>query len=83
MAVPHSNFTPKSILSLIVEMIAPDQSRVHDPAMGSDGLFITALPCEARRSLPQRHSADRCYGRINLPVDIKEWWYGKLERDAR
>jgi hypothetical protein len=33
-------FTPKSIVSLIVEMIEPYQGRVYDPAMGSGGFFI-------------------------------------------
>jgi type I restriction enzyme M protein len=31
-------FTPKSIVSLIVEMLDPYQGRVFDPAMGSGGL---------------------------------------------
>jgi hypothetical protein len=31
--------TPKSIVSLIVEMIEPYQGRVYDPAMGSGGFF--------------------------------------------
>lgn len=33
-------FTPKSIVSLIVEMIEPYQGRVYDPAMGSGGFFV-------------------------------------------
>ena len=33
-------FTPKSIVSLIVEMIEPYQDRVYDPAMGSGGFFV-------------------------------------------
>jgi len=35
-------FTPKSIVSLIVEMIEPYQGRVYDPAMGSGGSFVIA-----------------------------------------
>ncbi|MEL7070139.1 MAG: class I SAM-dependent DNA methyltransferase [Cyanobacteria bacterium J06581_3] len=33
-------FTPKSIVSLIVEMIEPYEGRVYDPAMGSGGFFV-------------------------------------------
>ncbi len=33
-------FTPKSIVSLIVEMLEPYQGRVCDPAMGSGGFFV-------------------------------------------
>jgi type I restriction enzyme M protein len=33
-------FTPKSIVSLIVEMLEPFQGRVYDPAMGSGGFFV-------------------------------------------
>ncbi len=32
-------FTPKSIVSLIVEMLEPYSGRVYDPAMGSGGFF--------------------------------------------
>ena len=33
-------YTPKSIVSLIVEMLQPYQGRVYDPAMGSGGFFV-------------------------------------------
>jgi type I restriction enzyme M protein len=33
-------FTPKSIVTLIVEMLEPYQGRVYDPAMGSGGFFV-------------------------------------------
>ena len=33
-------FTPKSIVSLIVEILEPYQGRVYDPAMGSGGFFV-------------------------------------------
>ncbi|MCP3967220.1 MAG: SAM-dependent methyltransferase, partial [Lentisphaerae bacterium] len=33
-------YTPKSIVSLIVEMIQPFEGRVYDPAMGSGGFFV-------------------------------------------
>lgn len=35
-------FTPKSIASLIAEMIVPYQRRVYDPAMGSSGFLISS-----------------------------------------
>ncbi len=34
-------FTPKSIVSLIVEMLEPYQGRIYDPAMGSGGFFVS------------------------------------------
>ncbi len=33
-------YTPKSIVSLIVQMLEPFQGRVYDPAMGSGGFFV-------------------------------------------
>lgn len=33
-------FTPKSIVSLIVEMLEPYSGRIYDPAMGSGGFFV-------------------------------------------
>ncbi|MCW9716989.1 type I restriction-modification system subunit M [Avibacterium sp. 21-599] len=33
-------FTPKSIVSLIVEMLEPYHGRIYDPAMGSGGFFV-------------------------------------------
>ncbi|WP_307727561.1 class I SAM-dependent DNA methyltransferase [Neisseria lisongii] len=33
-------FTPKAIVSLIVEMLQPYQGRVYDPAMGTGGFFV-------------------------------------------
>lgn len=33
-------FTPKSIVSLIVEMLEPYRGRIYDPAMGSGGFFV-------------------------------------------
>lgn len=35
-------FTPKSIVTLIVEMLQPYQGRIYDPAMGSGGFFVSA-----------------------------------------
>jgi type I restriction enzyme M protein len=36
-------FTPKSIVTLIVEMLQPYKGRVFDPAMGSGGFFVHSL----------------------------------------
>ncbi len=33
-------YTPKAIVSLIVEMLQPFRGRVYDPAMGSGGFFV-------------------------------------------
>ncbi len=33
-------YTPKSIVTLIVEMLLPFKGRVYDPAMGSGGFFV-------------------------------------------
>ncbi len=35
-------FTPKSIVTLMVEMLEPYQGRIYDPAMGSGGFFVQA-----------------------------------------
>lgn len=35
-------YTPKSIVSLIVEMLEPYKGRVYDPAMGSAGFFVSS-----------------------------------------
>ncbi|MCX2778621.1 class I SAM-dependent DNA methyltransferase [Microbulbifer thermotolerans] len=35
-------FTPKSIVTLIVEMLQPYEGRVYDPAMGSGGFFVSS-----------------------------------------
>lgn len=35
-------YTPKSIVSLIVEMLEPYEGRVYDPAMGSGGFFVSS-----------------------------------------
>lgn len=35
-------YTPKSIVTLIVEMLQPYAGRVYDPAMGSGGFFVSS-----------------------------------------
>ncbi len=56
-------------------------TRDQHPDLRAD--FVMALPSAAARSLPRGHPADRPNGRINPPFNIKEWWDGKLEGDAR
>ena len=34
-------YTPKSIVTLIIEMLAPYTGRVYDPAMGAGGFFVS------------------------------------------
>ncbi|HAI95965.1 MAG: restriction endonuclease subunit M [Cycloclasticus sp.] len=34
-------YTPKSIVTLIIEMLAPYNGRVYDPAMGAGGFFVS------------------------------------------
>jgi len=35
-------YTPKSIVTLVVEMLKPYSGRVYDPAMGSGGFFVSS-----------------------------------------
>ena len=119
-------FTPKSIVSLIVEMIEPYQGRVYDPAMGSGGFFVQSerfieehggtigdIMVFGQESNPTTwrlaamnmaiRGIDFDFGKepadtftrdqhpdlradfvmANPPFNIKEWWDGKLEGDAR
>jgi type I restriction enzyme M protein len=56
-------------------------TRDQHPDLRAD--FVMALPSAAARSHPRSDAADRPNGRINPPFNIKEWWDGKLEGDAR
>ncbi len=119
-------FTPKSIVSLIVEMIELYQGRVYDPAMGSGGFFVQSerfieehggtigdIMVFGQESNPTTwrlaamnmaiRGIDFDFGKepadtftrdqhpdlradfvmANPPFNIKEWWDGKLEGDAR
>ena len=119
-------FTPKSIVSLIVEMIEPYQGRVYDPAMGSGGFFVQSerfieehggtigdimvfgqesnpttwrlaamnmairginfdFGKEPADTFTRDHHPDlrADFVMANPPFNIKEWWDGKLEGDAR
>ena len=41
--VEEEFYTPKSIVSLMVEMIQPFKGYVYDPACGSGGMFVQSL----------------------------------------
>jgi type I restriction enzyme M protein len=43
-------YTPKSIVTLIVEMLQPFKGRVYDPAMGSGGFFVQSEAFIAQHS---------------------------------
>jgi type I restriction enzyme M protein len=43
-------YTPKSIVTLIVEMLQPFKGRVYDPAMGSGGFFVQSEEFIAQHS---------------------------------
>lgn len=48
-------YTPKSIVTLVVEMLQPYRGRVYDPAMGSGGFFVQS------EEFIERHAADKPY----------------------
>lgn len=59
-------FTPKSIVTLIVEMLEPFKGRVYDPAMGSGGFFVQS------ERFVERHGGKRnslsVYGQESNPT---------------
>ncbi|MGO2235598.1 MAG: N-6 DNA methylase [Marinomonas sp.] len=48
-------YTPKSIVTLIVEMLQPYKGRVYDPAMGAGGFFVS------NDKFIEAHAADKHY----------------------
>jgi type I restriction enzyme M protein len=48
-------YTPKSIVTLIVEMLQPYKGRVYDPAMGSGGFFVSS------EKFIEEHAKDKHY----------------------
>jgi type I restriction enzyme M protein len=48
-------YTPKSIVTLIVEMLQPYSGRVYDPAMGSGGFFVSS------DRFIEKHAAEKGY----------------------
>ncbi len=59
-------YTPKSIVTLIVEMLEPYKGRVYDPAMGSGGFFVSSAsslkntPKTSTTTPPSRKNISRC-----------------------
>ena len=50
-------YTPKSIVTLIVEMLEPYSGRVFDPAMGSGGFFVSSSKFIEQHAHEQRYDA--------------------------
>lgn len=48
-------YTPKSIVTLIIEMLEPFQGRVYDPAMGAGGFFVS------NDKFVEAHAAEKHY----------------------
>lgn len=67
-------YTPKSIVTLIVEMLQPYRGRVYDPAMGSGGFFVQSENfLEEHADRTPRSSGDRkraisLYGQESNPT---------------
>lgn len=127
-------YTPKSIVTLIVEMLQPYEGRVYDPAMGAGGFFVSndkfieAHAAEKHYDAAEQRKHISVYGQesnpttwklaamnmairgidfnfgkknadtflddqhpdlradfvmANPPFNIKDWWHGSLEGDAR
>ncbi len=59
-------YTPKSIVTLIVQMLRPFQGRVYDPAMGSGGFFVQSE--EFVEEVGGRIGAISVYGQESNPT---------------
>lgn len=55
-------YTPKSIVTLIVEMLQPFKGRVYDPAMGSGGFFVQS------EEFVERHAGQIKNGKRDISV---------------
>lgn len=55
-------YTPKSIVTLIVEMLQPFKGRVYDPAMGSGGFFVQS------EEFVERHAGQINSGKRDISV---------------
>lgn len=66
-------YTPKSIVSLIVEMLQPFRGRVYDPAMGSGGFFVQSEEFVARHAGKLKNGARdiSVYGQESNPTTWK------------
>ncbi|MDP9500164.1 class I SAM-dependent DNA methyltransferase [Bisgaard Taxon 45] len=59
-------YTPKSIVSLIVEMLQPYQGRVFDPAMGSGGFFVSNDKFIENHAQEKHYASDEQRRRISI-----------------
>jgi len=59
-------YTPKSIVSLVVEILEPYEGRVYDPAMGSGGFFVQSE--KFIKAHGQRIGAISVYGQESNPT---------------
>lgn len=70
-------YTPKSIVSLIVEMLQPYSGRVYDPAMGSGGFFVSSDKFIEEHASEQHYDASEqkkhisVYGQESNPTTWK------------
>lgn len=84
-------YTPKSVLGTMVDMLAPKQGRIYDPAMGSGGFFVETLHHLEENGLPTRHV--HFFGQelnmttwrlaaMNMVMRGKEYNFGKTAGDT-
>lgn len=60
-------YTPKSIVSLIVNMLQPFKGRVYDPAMGSGGFFVQSEDfIERHAGIGTKGSGNKASGQISV-----------------
>ncbi|MHD0454014.1 class I SAM-dependent DNA methyltransferase [Serratia nevei] len=60
-------YTPKSIVTLIVEMLQPFKGRVYDPAMGSGGFFVQSEEfIEQHSGKPANGQSKKAGGQISV-----------------
>ncbi|HCU66952.1 MAG TPA: restriction endonuclease subunit M [Rheinheimera sp.] len=70
-------YTPKSIVTLIVEMLQPYQGRVYDPAMGAGGFFVSndkfieAHAAEKHYNAAEQRKQISVYGQESNPTTWK------------
>ena len=59
-------YTPKSIVSLIVEMLEPYEGRVYDPAMGSGGFFVSSEKFIEAHAGEKHYNAEEQMQRLSI-----------------
>lgn len=70
-------YTPKSIVTLIVELLEPYQGRVYDPAMGSGGFFVSSEKFIEEHAKEKKYNASEqkkhisVYGQESNPTTWK------------